>query len=132
MRDFHNEGQINVHGDFNVTDNSRNEHKLLAHCSSEELLHERPFRQGNIQLEQARKVRRLKPYYAISLALFLLAAAWATFVGKADLASLVLGGVSLVVAYASLKATVESNGFQIEEQAAVAEINKILKQRRVE
>lgn len=132
LRDFNNDGQINVHGDFNVTDDSHSEHKLLIHCTSQQLLQERPFRQGNIQLEQAKKIRRLKPYYALSVALFLAAATWATFNGKADLASLVLGGASLLLAYTSLKATVEPNAFQIEEQAAVTEINKLLKQRRVE
>lgn len=56
MRDFNNGGDINVNGDFNVTDNSHNEHKLLMHCSSEELIEERPFRQENIRIEQSKKL----------------------------------------------------------------------------
>ncbi len=132
MRDFNNDGQINVQGDFNVADHSQNEHKLLIHCSSEVLLQERPFRQENIRLEQARKVKRLKPFYALSVTLFCAAAGWATFNGKADLASFTLGVASLFLGYQSLKATIEPNAFQIEEQNAVNEINKLLKQRRVE
>jgi hypothetical protein len=132
LRDFNNDGEINVNGDFNVTDNSLHQHKLLIHCTSEELLEERPFRQENIRLEQARKVKRMKPLYALSVILFVAAAAWATINGKADFASFVMGAGSLFVGFQSLKATIEPNAFQVEEQNAVNEINKLLKQRRVE
>lgn len=132
MRDFNNDGQINVQGDFNVSDNSQNQHKLLIHCSSEELLEERPFRQENIRLEQSQKVKRLKPLYGLSVVLFCVAAGWATFNGKTDLATFIFGGASLFLGFQSLKATIEPNAFQIEEQNAVNEINKLLKQRRVE
>ncbi len=132
MRDFNNDGQINVHGDFNVTDNSQNQHKLLVNCSNEELLHERPFRQENIRIEQARKVGRLRPVYALSVLLFAAAAAWASINGKTDVASFIMGGASLFLGYQSLKATIEPNAFQIEEQNAVNEVTKLLKQRRAE
>ena len=132
MRDFNNDGQINVHGNFNVADHSQNEHKLLINCSTEELLQERPFRQENIQIEQTRKTRRLRPFYALSVALFVAAAGLAIVNGKTDIASFIVGGASLFLAYFSLKATVEPNAFQIEEQNAVGEINKLLKQRRVQ
>nr|WP_321531045.1 hypothetical protein [uncultured Desulfuromonas sp.] len=133
MRDFNNNGKINVSGDFNVTDNSHNqEHKLLIHCSNEELLQERPFRQENIWLEQERKVKRLKPFYALSVILFVTAAVWANLNGKTDLASLIMGAASLFIGFQSLKATFEQNAFQREEQNVVNEIGEILKQRRVE
>lgn len=132
MRDFNNDGRINVQGDFNVNDNSQNQHKLLIHCTSEELLEERPFRKENISLEQSRKVKRLKPFYGLSIILFCAAAGWATFNGQADLASIILGIASLFLGFQSLKATIEPNAFQVEEQNAVNEINKLLKQRRVE
>lgn len=132
MRDFNNDGDINIQGDFNVTDNSHNEHKLLIHCSSEELLQERPFRQENIQLEQKRKIKRLTPLYGLTLILFVAAATWAMINGKQDLVSIIMGGASLFLGYQSLKATLEPNAFQVEEQNAVNEISKILKQRRVE
>jgi hypothetical protein len=132
LQNFNNDGQINVHGDFNVTDNSRTEHKLLINCSSEELLQDRPFRLGNIRLEQARKIKRLQPLYALSVVLLVAAAGWATINGKPDLAALVTGGASLFVGYLSLNATLEPNSFQIEEQNAANEASKLLKQRRVE
>lgn len=132
MRDFNNDGQINVHGDFNIADNSHTEHKLLINCTNEELLRDRPFRQENIRLEQDRKVKRLKPLYALSIFLFVTAAAWATINGKPDLAQFLIGGASLFLGYQSLKATVEPNAFQIEEQDAINEASKLLKQRRVE
>jgi hypothetical protein len=132
LQDFNNGGDINVNGDFNVTDNSHNQHTLLAHSVSEVLLQERPFRQENIRLEQAKKVKRLKPYYALSLILFIAAAIWAAINGKTDFVSILMGVASLFLGYQSLKATIDPNAFQIEEQNAVNEINKLLKQRRVE
>nr|WP_314545304.1 hypothetical protein [uncultured Massilia sp.] len=115
-----------------MTDNSQNQHKLLIHCSNAELFEERPFRQENIRLEQARKVKRLKPFYILSLVLFVVAAGWATINDKADLASFLMGAASLFVAYLSLEATIKPNTFQMDEQNAVNEINKLLKQRRAE
>ncbi len=132
MRDFSNGGEINVNGDFNVTDNSQNEHKLLINCSSEELIQERPFRQENIKIEQSKKIKRLKPFYGLSIVLFVSAALWAAYNGQTDLVSIAMGAASLFIGFQSLKATIEPNAFQIEEQNAVNEINKILKQRRIE
>jgi len=132
LRDFNNSGDINIGGNFNVTDSSNNEHKLLKHCSSEELLQERPFRQENIKIEQSNKVKRLKPFYALSLMLFVAAALWAAYHGKTDLVSIAMGAASLLMAFLSMKATLEPNTFQVEEQNVVNEINKLLKQRRVE
>lgn len=132
MRDFNTGGDIAVHGDMNVGDNFYSEHKLLIHCSSEELLQERPFRQANIRIEQSKKLKRLKPFYAASVISFIAAAAWATANGKSDLISFLMGSASILLAYASLKAAVEPNAFQVEERNAVDEISKILKQRRVE
>ena len=132
MRDFNNNGEISVEGDFNVTDNSHNEHKLYIHCSNEELFAHRPFRAENIKIEQKEKVKRLKPLYLLTLTLLFSAAIWALFQGKADLISILMGAVSAFVGYQSLIATVEPNSFQREEQDAVNEITKILKQRRAE
>jgi hypothetical protein len=132
LRDFNNEGEINVQGDFNVTDNSHIVHKLYIHCSNEELLADRPFRAENIKIEQRKKVDRLKPLYGFSLFLIFGAAIWALFQGKTDLISILMGGASAITGYGSLKATFEPNAFQLEELAAVNEISKILKQRRVE
>ncbi|MHC8381926.1 hypothetical protein [Pseudomonas sp. LB3P14] len=132
MRDFNNDGQINIHGDFNISDNSNNQHKLLIHCSNEELLQERPFRRENIKIEQKKKIRRLSPLYAIIVILLVATATWATIHGKTDIITLILGAASLLIGYQTLKATIDPNAFQVEEQNAVNEINKLLKQRRAE
>ncbi|MBF4400286.1 hypothetical protein EAY31_21495 [Vibrio anguillarum] len=129
---FNNDGEINVQGDFNVIDNSHNEHKLLIHCSSEELLSERPFRRENIKIEQKRKVKRLRPFYLLTVILIFATAFWAMYQGKTDLITILMGLASAFIGFNSLRATVEPNSFQREEQQAIAEINKILKQRRVE
>ncbi|MBF4237265.1 hypothetical protein, partial [Vibrio anguillarum] len=128
MRDFNNDGEINVQGDFNVIDNSHNEHKLLIHCSSEELLSERPFRRENIKIEQKRKVKRLRPFYLLTVILIFATAFWAMYQGKTDLITILMGLASAFIGFNSLRATVEPNSFQREEQQAIAEINKILKQ----
>lgn len=132
MRDFNNGGDINVNGDFNVNDNSKSEFKLYIHCTNEELLTDRPFRAENIKIEQRKKIQRLKPFYALTVLLTFAAAIWAMYNGKTDLITILMGAVSAFLGYQSLIATIEPNTFQKEEQAAVNEISKILKQRRVE
>ncbi|EKT66153.1 MULTISPECIES: hypothetical protein [Providencia] len=132
MRDFNNGGDINVNGNLNIGDHAQNEFKFYIHCSNEELITERPFRAGNIKIEQRKKIKRLIPFYAITILLAFTAAIWAMYHGKADLITILMGGVSAFLGYQSLISTIEPNAFQKEEQAAVNEINKILKQRRVE
>lgn len=132
MRDFNNGGDINVNGNLNVGDNSENEFKLYIHCTNQELIADRPFRAENIKIEQRKKIKRLKPLYALTVLLAFAAAIWAMYNGKTDLITILMGGVSAFLGYQSLIATIEPNAFQKEEQAAVNEINKILKQRRVE
>lgn len=132
MRDFNNGGDINVNGDLNIGDNAKNEFKLYIHCTNEELIADRPFRTENIKIEQRKKIKQLKPFYALTVLLAFAAAIWAMYHGKTDLIAILMGGVSAFLGYQSLIATIEPNAFQKEEQAAVNEINKILKQRRVE
>ena len=132
MRDFNNDGQININGDFNLTDNSQNEHKLYINCSVEELRADRPYRTENIKIEQRKKVSRLMPLYGLALTLIFAAAIWAMLQGKSDLVTILVGGAGVFIGYKSLEATFEPNSFQIEEQDAVNEITKILKQRRAE
>ncbi|WP_300002478.1 hypothetical protein [uncultured Cedecea sp.] len=132
MRDFNNGRDINVNGDFNINDSSENEFKLYIHCSNEILLADRPFRAENIKIEQRRKVRRLIPTYVFVIILAFASAIWAMYNGKTDLIAILMGGVSALLGYKSIIMTIEPNDFQKEEQAAVNEISKILKQRRVE
>ncbi|WP_300757446.1 hypothetical protein, partial [Janthinobacterium sp.] len=49
-----------------------------------------------------------------------------------DFVSILMGCGSMFLAFHSLKATVEPNAFQVEEQSIVNQINTLLKQRRVE
>lgn len=132
MRDFNNGGDLNVGGDLHITDNSSNEHKLLIHCATEELLLERPFRQGNLRLEFKRKLNRTLPFIGLAVLTFLGTAIWAQINGKIDLVAFAVGVGSLLVGYASLQATLEPNAFELQERAAIEEINMILKSRRVE
>jgi hypothetical protein len=132
LRDFNNGGDLNVGGDFNITDNSQNEHKLLIHCTSDELLSERPFRQENIKLEKKRKLKRLLPLVGFSVIVILVAATWAQITGKSELATFILTVGSIIIGFASFKAMFEPNSFELQEQAAIKEINMLLKSRRIE
>lgn len=134
MRDFTNDGDIHVHGDMNVGDDNSygDEFRLYTQCDNETLRRERPHRQGNDRLEQAKKLKRLSPFLAISVILFMGAAIWATIQGHTDLETLLIGGASVLLAWKTLEFAVTPNAFQREERAAVAEINKILRQRRAE
>lgn len=132
MRDFTNGGDINVGGDFNLTDASENDHKLLQQCTSQELFAERPFRQENIRIEQRKKVKQLQPFYALTVILSVAAASWAYYNGMRDMGSVLMGAGALFLGYQSLKATVEPNAFQLNEQRAVDECSLLLKQRRAE
>ena len=132
MRDFTNGGDINVGGDFNVTDASHHEHKLIQHLTTREIFLERPFRQENIRIEQRKKVKRLQPFYVLTVVLSVAAASWAYYNGMADMGSLLMGAGSLLLGCYSLKATVEPNSFQVQEQNAVDECTLYLRQRRAE
>ncbi len=134
MRDFTNDGDIHVHGDMNVGDGNSNgsEFRLYTQCDNETLRHERPFRQENDRLEQRKKLKRLSPFFVLSVILFMAAATWATIQGHTDLETLMVGAASVLIAWKTLELAVTPNAFQREERAAVAEINKILRQRRAE
>lgn len=132
MRDFNNDGNLHIGGNLSIHDESQNEHKLLIHCTSDVLLEERPFRKENLRIEFKRKLKRLSPFYGVAVILFLIAATFAQINGKPDLVAYAFGAGSLAIAYLSLKATVEPNSFELEEQEAIRQINNILKSRRVE
>ena len=133
MRDFNNDGgTINAGNDVYIGDGTKVEHQLLIHCSSEALQEERPFRKENIKLEQKKKIKLLLPLLGLAVFMLLGSAFWAQINGKADLVSFILGAGSLFIGFMTLKATLEPNTFQLQEQAAVDEINMILRSRRVE
>lgn len=132
MRDLKVEGDLTIGGNFIEGGYYENSPRLLVQCSNEQLLNERPFRKENVRLEQKKKVARLKPLYFLSTLLFTSAAVLAWWNGKADLMTLMLGLPSIIISMGALKATLEPNAFQRQELRAVAEINLILRQRRVE
>nr|WP_217653793.1 hypothetical protein [Moritella viscosa]SHO17750.1 Putative uncharacterized protein [Moritella viscosa] len=132
MRDFNNDGDMNIGRDLNIYDNSQQVYKSFYEMTNEELFNERPFREGNIEIEQERKVKRLKPFYGLAVILFIIAAFLSWFNGKTDLITLFIGAGSLFIGFVSLKETLVANSFQEEEQEAVILINKILKKRRAE
>ena len=133
MRDFNNNGgNINAGNNVYIGDGTKVENQLLIHCTSEVLLEERPFRKENIQLEQKKKAKRVLPFLGLAVLMFLGSAVWAQLNDKTDLVSFIFGAGSLFLGFMSIKATFEPNAFQLQEQAAVDEINMILKSRRVE
>jgi len=131
MRDFNNSGQINIQeGNINISDNHTENYKLLIHCSNAELMNERPFRVENIKLEQRRKVKKLIPMYFICACMFVATIYYIYFTQDKEIPSLIWGAGSFIVGYRALIATTSKNEFQREEQEAIDEIDKLLKQRR--
>ena len=130
MRDFTNDGEIHVHGDMRVGDGDTNEFKLFTQCDNETLRQELPFRQENDRLEQALKWKKSGRFFGVSISLFIIAATWATLQGHTDLQTFSLGVTGILIAWKTLEVTLNPNAFQREERAAVAEIKKILRQRR--
>lgn len=132
MRDITTNGNINVSGDLNISDHSEtHQNKMLFQLSTEELLQERPFRLENIRIEQSEKVRRLKPFYALTLFLVLLGAIFSAVYGSSSFVTLLTWLASAMIGINSLNVTVNDNAFQKLEREAVQQINILLKQRRV-
>lgn len=132
MRDFNNSGQINVQqGSINISDNSSGNYKLLIYCSNEELLEEKPYRTENIKLEQKQKYKKLIPVYIIFICMLAFTVYHIFFTKDKEMIALILGAGSFFVGYRSLMETITHNEFQREEQEAINEIDKLLKQRRV-
>jgi len=133
MRDFNNGGDMNVNGDLVINDHaSNNAGKLLVHCTTQELLQERPFRQENLRFERRKKIKIALPLLAFAVVIFIASAVWAQTTGKSDLVSFILEIGSLVVGFATIKGVLEPNAFEIQEQNAIQEIQLILKSRRSE
>jgi hypothetical protein len=128
VRDFTNVGGNN--GIINIIDNPQPVSKRLVDCTNEELHQELPYRMENDRLEQWRKIKRLMPSYFLSLGLLVIAAFFALVSDKPNLMSFAFGLCSIMLGLMSLRLTIEPNAFQLEERAAVAEIKKILLQRR--
>lgn len=132
MRDFNNNGQINIQqGSVSISDNYTENYKLLIHCSNEELISERPYRIGNIELEQKRKIKKLIPMYFICACMLIATIYYIYFTQDKEIPSLIFGAGSFIVGYRALIETTAMNEFQREEQEAINEIDKLLKQRRV-
>lgn len=132
MRDFNNNGQINIQqGSINISDNNSENYKLLIYCSNEELINEKPFRIGNIKLEQKRKIKKLIPMYFICACMLIVSLYYIYFTQDKEIPSLIFGAGSFFIGYRALIETIAQNEFQKEEQEAINEIDKLLKQRRV-
>lgn len=117
MRDFNNHGQINIQqGSINISDNNSENYKLLIYCSNEELIKERPYRIGNIKLEQKRKIKKLIPMYFICACMVVLSLYYTYFTQHKEIASLVFGAGSFFVGYRTLMETITMNEFQKEDK----------------
>lgn len=130
MRDLKAGRDINVDGDFIINDNSQN-HKLLMHCSNDELLAEEPLRRQRLSEERAVKFNRFLSFIAVAASLLFVAGVWGWFHGKMDFFSLTVGGAGFMVGVASLKIYERPTVFEQRQLAALAEINMLLRERGV-
>lgn len=132
MRDFNNNGQINIEqGNINISNSYSNNYKLLIYCSNDELMNERPYRIENIKSEQKRKVKRMMPIYFICTCIFIFSLYYIFFTNDKEIPSLLFCAGSFILGFRMLIETISHNAFQREEQEAINEIDKLLKQRRV-
>lgn len=125
MRDF-NSGDIN--GDVTINDNST-EHKLLIHCSNEELIHEEQHRHEILRKEKSRQ-RSVFLKFALFSALMLGAAfVWFQITGSHSIASTILGAIGAISGYVTLTQSSEKTEFENRQIAALNEIHMILRER---
>lgn len=125
-----NNGTIHANEINFIEDNSNNIHKLLIHCSIDELKQELPYRQENLKLEQIRKIRASLPFLA-ACAVFFAIGILISYITKdtsalsalSILASLVSGALSCNIA-------IQPTKFELSEKSAINQIVLLLKQRR--
>jgi hypothetical protein len=127
MRDF-NANQII--GDVNINDNST-EHKLLIHCSNEELLHEEIHRRDVLSKERKRKNNVLYKLLGFCASAFVLAAIWYWVKGQVDLISGMLGFASIAFSLLFLLEGDKTTEFERRQIQALNEINMLLRERGV-
>ncbi|WP_413665447.1 hypothetical protein ACG1BZ_09740 [Microbulbifer sp. CNSA002] len=127
MRDF-NSGDIN--GDVVINDNS-NEHKLLIHCSNEELIHEERHRQEVLEKERSRKNGAFLKFILFSATLCVAAYVWYQFNGGHSIASTLLGAVGAITGFSTFAQSDQTTEFEQRQLAALKEIHMILRERGV-
>lgn len=127
MRDFYSG---NIGGNVIINDNST-EHKLLIHCSNEELLHEEQHRNRILGKERARKDGVFFKFLAFSVVLCVIAYVWYQFNGEHTIASTVLGAVGVITGLSVFAQSGQTTEFEQRQIAALKEINMILRERNV-
>ena len=127
MRDFKS---ANIGGDVNIYDHS-SDHKLLIHCTNDELLEEEPHRQQLLRSERSRKNGFTLKFLALCGTLFLIAAGWYYLQGQMNTVTLVLGVSSVLMTAATLQTTDKVTVFELRQINALREIEMILRERGV-
>jgi len=130
MRDINTGGDVNVQGDFIITDNSQ-EYKLLIHCNNAELLQEENHRRNILNKEKKSKRNRFIPIWVTAALLLSAAAVWFWMLGKMDIFSLLSGAAGIIIGLASLKTYEKPNSFEQRQHDALREIHDILRDRGV-
>lgn len=131
MRDFKAGGDINVGGDVYIHDESV-QHKLLIHCTNEELRAERTHRIQVLSGERKHKWKRVGVAWLIVGGGLALTAIWLYLTGKEGLSSLVLGLGGVMLAFATIKVIDEPTEFERRQLAALTEISYLLRERGAE
>ena len=128
MRDVNAGRDINVDGDFVVHDNSQ-QHKLLIHCTMEELFSEEPIRRQNLKEERRIKLNRFLSFIAFVAFIGFSAGVWYWFQGKVDMFSLLTGGAAFMLGLISFTNFERPTVFEQRQLLALAEINILLRER---
>ena len=129
MRDLNVGRDINVQGNMIIQDQSQ-EHKLLIHCTNEELNNEEIYRKQNLKQEKQAKFKKLMFSLCLVGVLFLMAAILYWFKGNMNMYSLLLGASSFFIGIQSINFFEKPTQFEQRQMEALNEINMILRERR--
>lgn len=129
MRDITIDGGIQAGGDVKFIDQSQP--KLLAQCSSEELIHEQSHRSQLLRGERSRRWSVFLQFCFFAAGLMLFAIAWAHLNGSTDLVSLFSGAAGVLLGVANLKAMEHPSQFEVRQLGALSEIQMLLRERQV-
>jgi hypothetical protein len=130
LRDFTNGGNINVGGNFFVTDQSQ-QHKLLIHCTNEELVEEEQFRRGQLAREQNGKLKYTLVAVAGTACIFFIIGLYFWYTGKMERFDLFATTSGFLLAFGSLTFYTTPTQVEKRHKDALQEIHIILRERGV-
>lgn len=128
MRDF-NSNHIN--GNVFINDNSQQKnYKPLIDCDIQELLNEKSHRQNLLRQEKSQRQKGTFRVFGFCLLLLLISAIWYFINEKFDIVSIVISGMSMLIAFKTLEQADTPTEFEARQIHILNEINFLLREKR--